>query len=65
MFNSMSLLLEKWPNAPANPGQKQEQAENIIGQEHVSCHWHHQHEAKKAQAPYDERDGAHHQRGAP
>ena len=48
MFNSMSLLLEKWPNAPAYPGQKQEQAENIIGQEHVSCHRYEEHEGKKS-----------------
>ena len=65
MFNSMSLLLEKWPNAAAYPRQKQEHAENIIGQEHVSGHRHHQQEGEKAQAPYDKRDGADHRRGTP
>ena len=65
MFNSMSLLLEKWPNAPAYPGQKQEQAENIIGQEHVSCHRYEEHEGEKPQAPNEERDGADHRCGAP
>ena len=65
MINSMSLLLKKWPNAAAYSRQKQEQTENIIGQEHVSSHWHHQHEGEKAQAPYDERDGADYRRAAP